>query len=40
MGANLITTESAIFGYAPDAGHPKFGKLRKLLLETSADTGL
>ncbi|KAK4023839.1 hypothetical protein OUZ56_009232 [Daphnia magna] len=40
MGANLTTTESAIFGYAPDAGHPKFRMLRELLLQPSADTGL
>lgn len=40
MGANLITTESTIFSYTPDAGHPKFGQIRKLLLQPSADTGL
>lgn len=40
MGANLITTESTIFSFAPDAGHPNFGQLRKLLMEPSADTGL
>lgn len=40
MGANLITTESVIFGFAPDSGLPVFKELQKLLREPSADTGL
>lgn len=40
MGAHLITSESVIFGMAPDAGHPKFKQLQRLLMEPSSDTGL
>lgn len=40
MGAAMITTESIIFGLAPNAADPNFKQLQKLLLKPSADTGL
>lgn len=40
MGANLITAESAIFGFVPNAADPRFKQLQKLLMEPSANTGL
>lgn len=40
MGAHMTTSESVIFGMAPDAEHPKFKQLQKLLMEPPSDTGL
>ena len=39
-GAFLTTCEAVILGLAPDAAHPKFKGLQKLVMEPSKDTGL
>merc|ERR1712173_139025 len=39
-GAFLTTSETVILGFAPDAAHPKFKGLQKLVMEPSKDTGL
>jgi nicotinamidase-related amidase len=39
-GAYLTTSERIILGLAPDAAHPKFRQLQKLVMDSAADTGL
>ena len=39
-GAFLTTCECIILGLAPDASHPKFRNLQKLVMESAHDTGL
>lgn len=39
-GAFLTTSETVILGFAPDAAHPKFKGLQKLVMEPAQDTGL
>jgi len=39
-GAFLTTSECVILSLAPDAAHPTFKQLQKLVMEPAADTGL
>eukprot|EP00092_Neocalanus_flemingeri_P035300 GFUD01038408.1.p1 GENE.GFUD01038408.1~~GFUD01038408.1.p1 ORF type:complete len:199 (-),score=58.37 GFUD01038408.1:68-664(-) len=39
-GAFLTTSEGLILSLAPDAAHPKFRHLQKLVMESAHDTGL
>merc|ERR1712154_226435 len=39
-GAYLTTSERIILGLAPDAAHPKFRQLQKLVMDLGEDTGL
>ena len=39
-GAFLTTCEAIILGFAPDAKHPKFKGIQKLVMESAKDTGL
>ena len=39
-GAYLTTSERIILGLAPDAAHPKFRQLQKLIMTSADDTGL
>merc|ERR1719192_684610 len=39
-GAFLTTSEGIILSLAPDAGHPKFRGLQKIVMESAHDTGL
>merc|ERR1719245_2725135 len=39
-GAYLTTSERIILGMAPDAAHPKFRGLQKLVMNMAEDTGL
>ena len=39
-GAYLTTSERIILGLAPDAAHPKFRQLQKLVMHSAEDTGL
>merc|ERR1712018_535411 len=39
-GAFLTTSERIILGLAPDAAHPKFRQLQKLIMTSAEDTGL
>merc|ERR1719342_1927733 len=39
-GAFLTSCEAVILGMAPDAKHPKFKGIQKLVMEPSLDTGL
>ena len=39
-GAFLTTSERIILGMAPDAAHPKFRQLQKIVMTSAADTGL
>jgi len=39
-GAFLTSCEAVILGMAPDAAHPKFRGIQKLVMEMSLDTGL
>ncbi len=39
-GGFLTTSERIILGLAPDAAHPKFRQLQKLVMDKAADTGL
>ena len=36
----LTTSEAVILGLAPDASHPKFKGLQKLVMEQAKDTGV
>ena len=38
--AFLTTSETVILGFAPDAAHPKFKGLQKLVMHPALDTGL
>merc|ERR1719289_838064 len=40
VGAFLTTSECVILGLAPDAAHPTFRGLQKLVMEQAMDTGL
>ena len=40
VGAFLTTSEAVILGLAPDASHPKFKGLQKLVMEQAKDTGV
>ena len=40
VGAFLTTSESVILGLAPDAAHPKFKQIQKLVMHSALDTGL
>lgn len=40
VGAVLTTSERVILGLAPDAAHPKFRQLQKIVMEEAEDTGL
>ena len=40
IGAFLTTSECVILGLAPDAAHPKFKQIQKLVMHSAADTGL
>ena len=40
VGAFLTTSESVILGLAPDAAHPKFKQIQKLVMHSASDTGL
>ena len=39
-GAYLSTSERIILGLAPDAAHPKFRQLQKIVMTSAEDTGL
>jgi hypothetical protein len=39
-GAFLTTSEAVILGLCPDAAHPKFRQLQKLVMTQAKDTGL
>ena len=39
-GAYLTTSERIVLGLAPDAAHPKFRQLQKLVMDMGEDTGL
>ena len=39
-GAFLTSCEAVILGMAPDAAHPKFRGIQKLVMDMSLDTGL
>ena len=39
-GAFLATSERIILSLAPDAAHPKFRQLQKLIMDNALDTGL
>eukprot|EP00090_Calanus_glacialis_P038736 TRINITY_DN6750_c0_g1_i1.p1 TRINITY_DN6750_c0_g1~~TRINITY_DN6750_c0_g1_i1.p1 ORF type:complete len:199 (-),score=49.71 TRINITY_DN6750_c0_g1_i1:198-794(-) len=39
-GAFLTTSEGLILSLAPDAAHPKFRQLQKIVMESAHDTGL
>jgi hypothetical protein len=39
-GAFLTTSERIILNLAPDAAHPKFRKLQKLVMDVGEDSGL
>ena len=39
-GAFLTTSERVVLGLAPDAAHPKFRQLQKLVMDVGEDTGL
>ena len=39
-GAYLTTSERIILNLAPDAAHPKFRQLQKLVMDLGEDTGL
>jgi len=39
VGVFLTTSEAVILGLAPDASHPKFKGLQKLVMEQAKDTG-
>ena len=40
VGAFLTTSECVILGLAPDAAHPKFRQIQKLVMNSALDTGL
>ncbi len=40
VGAFLTTAECVILGLAPDAAHPNFKQIQKLVMHSAADTGL
>ena len=40
VGAFLTTSECVILGMAPDAAHPSFKGLQKIVMESALDTGL
>jgi len=40
VGAFLTTTEGIILSFAPDAAHPNFKQIQKLVMHLSEDTGL
>ena len=40
IGAFLTTSECVILGLAPDAAHPKFKQIQKLVMHSASDTGL
>ena len=40
VGAFLTTSECVILGLAPDAAHPNFKQIQKLVMHSAADTGL
>jgi len=40
VGAHLTTSECVILGLAPDAAHPKFKGLQKIVMQSAANTGL
>ena len=40
VGAHLTTSEGVILGLAPDAAHPKFKGLQKIVMKPAANTGL
>merc|ERR1712226_357526 len=40
VGAFLTTSEAVILGLAPDAAHPKFKQLQRLVREPALDTGI
>ena len=39
-GAYLTTSERIILGLAPDAAHPKFRQIQKIVMTSAEDTGL
>ena len=39
-GAFLTTCEAVILSLAPDAAHPQFRGIQKIVMESAADTGL
>ena len=39
-GAFLTTSEGLILSFAPDAAHPKFRQLQKIVMDSAHDTGL
>ena len=39
-GAILTTSEAVILGLCPDAAHPKFRQLQKIVMTSAQDTGL
>jgi len=40
VGAFLTTSEGIILSFAPDAAHPKFRQVQKLVMHSAQDTGL
>ena len=40
VGAFLTTSECIILGLAPDAAHPMFKQIQKLVMHSAKDTGL
>ena len=40
VGAFLTTSECVILGLAPDAAHPNFRQIQKLVMNSALDTGL
>ena len=40
VGAFLTTSECVILGLAPDAAHPKFRQIQKLVMNSALDTDL
>lgn len=40
IGAVLTTTEAVILGLCPDAAHPKFRQIQKIVMTSASDTGL
>ena len=39
-GAYLTTSEAVILGLCPDAAHPKFRQLQKIVMTQAKETGL
>jgi len=39
-GGFLTTTEAVILGLAPDAAHPSFKQLQRIIVSPAKDTGL